>query len=672
MLNESLINPRSIVVVGGSNHLEKPGGNIIRNLKDGRFKGEILVINPGNKRIQDLATFSSPSEIKKEIDLAILAIPAKICLKSIKDLHRDCNTRSFIIISAGFSEIGVSGEKIEEEIVEYARQHAIHIFGPNCTGIITPHFSGSFTTPIPEYHLWGADLISSSGATAVFLMEQGIQQGLRFKNVFSVGNAMMIGVEDVLEYLDQVYSHKSNKVIVLYVESIRDPVRLQRHALSLYHKGCQLVALKAGKTASGSMAAASHTGAIANSYDAVESLFLKSKIVPCSSRNELINAALVARLSVLKEKNIAVVTHAGGPGVVAADALETQGFSLHQPGPSVSGKLLDKLPEGASVKNPFDILATAGVKEVKEVLNYIRESKCYDGIIVIFGSPGLFDEREIFEFLSEQINILTLPLYTVIPSPINTKKEIEQFITSGQFYFRDETDLVNAIKKVFDTQHYPLAEFEKKQTKFKNKGEFLPQNITNGWLHSAGFTLVKGIRTNERNELFTFFRENKPVVLKTADVIHKTEVGGVKMNLTSEAQLDHAIDDISKKNGEAYIIQQQINGFELYLGVKYDETLGHILYFGKGGIDLEIEQDINCALLPINEEEISYLLARLRCSRIWEGHRNRKGIDLQKLTSEIIRLNTLVNNHPEIKELDVNPLICSDNQCIIVDSRIVV
>lgn len=672
MLNESFIHPKRIVVVGGSDNLKKPGGKVLYNLKDGRFKGEILVVNPKKHRIQGCATFAEPGEIKKEVDLAILAVPAKFCLESIMRLFDTCKTQSYIIISAGFGETDENGAELEAKIKEYALKHSLQIFGPNCTGIITPGYSGTFTTPVPEYKAWGVDLISSSGATAVFLMEQGILQGMRFKNVFSVGNGLMISVEDVLEFLDSVYSHKTNKVIILYLETIRHPDKLFKHAISLFHKGCRLVALKAGKTEAGNKAATSHTGALSNSYDAVEALFRKAKILSCNSRNELINAALVCRQQELKGKSIAVVTHAGGPGVMATDALEKGGFGLHSPCDTVSISLKEHLPVGSSVGNPFDILATGGVKELSYILNYVQESKCYNGVVVIFGSPGLFNEQEVFDLLSDEINASDLPIFLVVPSPINAKSEIENFIRSDNFYFTDETCLAEALEKSVKTLEYPDSMYKIFSSKFSNNNNLLPQNITNGWLSSVDFQLVDELHTDNSEDLLSFFKENKPVVLKASELTHKTEAGGVKLNISTESQLRRAVQDLTLINGSSFTVQKQVSGFEIYLGVKYDKVFGHLIYFGKGGTLLEVEKDIEKALFPLNFDEVMYLLEKLKYARVWKGFRNQKGVDLERLTREILKLNDFIDCHPEIKELDINPIICTENQCVIVDARIVV
>lgn len=672
MLNKSFVDPKRIVVVGGSDNVQKPGGKVLYNLMDGRFTGEVCVINPKHKSVQGCRSFSKPEQIENDVDLAILAIPARFCLDSIKSLHTSSHTKSFIIISAGFSETDTAGASMEKELRDYASENGIQIYGPNCTGIVTRHYSGAFTTPIPEVSDQGVDLVSSSGATAVFLMEQGILQGMRFENVFSVGNAMMISVEDILEHLDTIYNEGIKKVILLYIETIKNPQKLYKHALALSKKGCRLVALKAGRTEAGNMAAASHTGAISNSFDAVEALFRKARIISCSSRNELINVALVSLQKKMPGKNIAVVTHAGGPGVMATDALERGGFTLHQPCKTVSETLKEHLPDGASVGNPFDILATGGVRELSYVMQYIKESKCYDGVIVIFGSPGLSDEQEVFAYLSEEMAKSALPVFLVIPSPINAKKEIAYWIETQNYFFTDETSLVEAMTRATLSQEYPESAYEKPQSEAGRKDELLPQLLTDHWLGSVGLQFTDELHTDDQEQMLAFLDQHRPVVIKATELVHKTEYGGVKLDIRTANELAEAIEQLSELNGKNFTLQKQVSGFDIYLGVQYDEVFGHIIYFGKGGIHLEVEKDIEKALYPLKYDEVRYLLEKLKIAPVWKGTRNQKGIDLDKLTLEILKLNDLLSVHPEIRELDINPMICSEGVSAIVDARIVI
>ena len=261
MLHSKLINPKSIVVVGASNNIHTPGGRVLKNLKDHQFKGNLIAVNPKEKEVQGIKCFQNVKDIPKT-DVAIIAIAAKFTLDTIKILSEEKNTKGFIIFSAGFSEKDEAGAKLEKEIVACIDKVGGTLLGPNNIGLINQNYAGVFTTPIPKLNKNGADFISGSGATAVFILEAAQATGLSFSSVYSVGNSAQIGVEDVLEYLDKTFDAKnSSKVKLLYIESIDNPQKLLKHASSLINKGCKIAAIKAGSSDAGSRAASSHTGA---------------------------------------------------------------------------------------------------------------------------------------------------------------------------------------------------------------------------------------------------------------------------------------------------------------------------------------------------------------------------------------------------------------------------
>ncbi|HSH20756.1 MAG TPA: CoA-binding protein, partial [Draconibacterium sp.] len=380
MINEKLMHPQSIVIVGASNNIAKPGGKIVKNLIDNRYGGQLYPVNPNEKSVQGIPSFLSVEELPS-VDLAVLAIPAQYCLDAVKILARDKDTKAFIIISAGFGEFDEAGKKLEQEIVEVVNQYNACLIGPNCIGVMTPDHTSVFTTPIPKLMPDGCDFISGSGATAVFIIESGIPKGLRFANVFSVGNSAQTGVEDVLAYLDETYQEGvSPKVKLLYIENIENPDKLLFHAGSLIQKGCKIAAIKAGSSAAGSRAASSHTGALTSSDAAVEALFRKAGIVRCYGREELTTVASVFMCKELTGRKLAIITHAGGPGVMLTDALEDGGLKIPhiEDSPSKSA-LKNKLFPGSSVENPIDFLATGTASQLGEIIDACEKDFDVDG-----------------------------------------------------------------------------------------------------------------------------------------------------------------------------------------------------------------------------------------------------------------------------------------------------
>ena len=313
MINKQLLEPASIAIIGGSNDVSKPGGKIVENILTGYFKGELFVVNRKEQEVQGVKCFKDVRELP-DVELAIISIPAKFCVETVEVLAKQKNTKAFVIISAGFSEHSDEGALIEKEIVEIIESVEGALIGPNGIGVLTPAYNGVFTEPIPIMDPKGVDLISGSGATAVYMLESALQKGLSFACVISVGNSAQIGVEDVLEYIDVNFDpEKSSKIKLLYLENIEKPQKLLKHAASLIEKGCKIAAIKSGSSDAGSRAASSHTGALASSDIAVDALFRKAGIVRCYSREELVNVACALKFPKGKGNRFAVVTHAGGP-----------------------------------------------------------------------------------------------------------------------------------------------------------------------------------------------------------------------------------------------------------------------------------------------------------------------------------------------------------------------
>src|SRR5450759_291298 len=382
MINENLINPDSIVIVGGSDDLFKPGGKVLKNIIDGKYNGKLYVVNPNKDKIQGIKSYRDLNDIP-DADLAILAISASLCLAAVEILVRDKKTRAFIIISAGFSEAGDEGLKLEKKIVEIIDYAGGCLIGPNCIGVVTQSYQGVFTSPVPKLNSRGCDFVSGSGAIAVFIIESALPKGLNFSSVFSVGNSAQTGVEEVLEFWDNTYEPDiSSPIKLIYIESIRNPDKLLHHASSLIRKGCRIAAIKAGITEAGSRAATSHTGAIASPDSAVEALFRKAGIVRCSGREELTTVASVFMHKPLKGRNIAIITHAGGPAVMLTDALSAGGMNI----PKITGehhdKLLAMMNPGASADNPIDLIATATNDQLDKVIEYVdKQLPLIDGTV---------------------------------------------------------------------------------------------------------------------------------------------------------------------------------------------------------------------------------------------------------------------------------------------------
>jgi len=680
-ITEQLINPKSIVIIGGSNNIHKPGGKILQNILEGSFKGKLYVVNPKEEQVQGVPSFKSVNDLPNA-DLAILAIPARSCPEAITVLSEKKKTKAFIIISAGFSEENDEGKSLEKEIVRIVNRVEGSLIGPNCIGVMTPYYQGVFTTPIPQLSAAGCDFVSGSGATAVFIMESGIPKGLTFSNVFSVGNSAMIGVEDILEYMDDTFDpEKSSRVKLLYIESVKDPDKLLKHASSLIRKGCRIAAIKSGGSEAGSRAASSHTGALASSDLAVEALFRKAGIVRCFGREELTTVASIFMHKEFKGKGIAIITHAGGPAVMLTDALSMGGLAIPKiEGPQANELLANLLP-GSSVANPIDFLATGTAEQLGLIIDYCDQKfDNIDAMMVIFGSTGLSRVFDVYELLHEKMKVTKKPIFPILPSISTAKKEVEEFLARGHVNFPDEVLLGNGLTKVYNTPK-PADDTisldgvdipEIRRIIERVDSGYIGESDIQALLDAASIPRVKGgIAKNEKSLLKMAEQTGYPLVMKVVGPLHKSDVGGVTLNVKSKTHLLAEFARMKKIPGyKGVLLQPMLSGLELFVGASYEPKFGHVVLCGLGGIFVEVIKDVSSGLAPLTYNEVISMIRSLKSYKIIQGARGQKGINKEKFAEIIIRLSTLLRFAVEIKELDLNPLIGMGDDIFVVDARI--
>ena len=681
MINDKLINPSSIVVVGGSEDLLKPGGKILKNIIDGGYSGDLFAVNPKQDCIQGVKSYRDIRDIPS-VDLAILAIASKYCFEVVEILVREKNTKAFIIISAGFSEAGEEGRKLEKEIAEVIKDAGGCLIGPNCIGVVTRTYHGVFTTPVPKLSEKGCDFVSGSGATALFIIESALPKGLSFSSVFSVGNSAQTGVEEVLEYWDINYDPvKSSPIKLIYVETIPNPDKLLHHASSLIRKGCRIAAIKAGTTEAGSRAASSHTGAMATSDSAVEALFRKAGIVRCTGREELTTVASVFMHKPLKGRNIAIVTHAGGPAVMLTDALSAGGMNIPKLETEDQNRILGMMNQGASAVNPIDMIATATIEQLDRVIEYVdKDLKTIDGMSVIFGNNGLTDMSEIYTLLHRKIEECNKPLYPILPSISSSSEELEDFMNKGHVNFPDEVVLGRALTRIFNTP-YPAEEkiFLEKIDVPKirriidgSDSGYLNPDVIQQLLSAAHIPLVKEAVATSRSEIISLAgKMGYPLALKVVGPVHKSDVGGVTLNIKSQKHLEAEFIRMKRIKGvTGVMVQEMLTGTELFIGAKYEPRFGHIILCGLGGIFVEVLGDVSSGLAPLTFSEADSMIKSLRAYKIIRGTRGKPGINESKFAEIIVRLSSLLRFATEIKELDLNPLIGSQKDITVVDARI--
>ena len=684
MINEQLLNPRSIVVVGGSNNVHKPGGAIVRNIINGGFEGELSIVNPKEDEVQGIKACHDVKDLP-QTDLAVLVVAAKYCPDYVDYLCREKSVRAFVIISAGFSEETHEGALLEQRILDTCKEYGAALIGPNCIGLLNRRHHSVFTLPIPNLNPKGVDFISGSGATAVFILESAVSKGLQFNSVWSIGNGKQIGIEDVLQYMDDHFNAETDsKVKLLYIENISNPDKLLFHASNLIRKGCRIAAIKSGASESGSRAASSHTGAMASSDAAVEALFRKAGIVRCFSREELTTVGCIFTLPPLNGKNFAIVTHAGGPGVMLTDALSKGGLNV----PKLEGALADELKEklfpGSAVSNPIDFLATGTPEQLGIVIDYCENKfEEIDAIAVIYGTPGLTQLYEAYDVLDQKIKECKKPIFPVLPSLHTAGPEVEAFLKRGHVNFSDEVTLATALSQIMRTPQPAPPEVQLYGIDIPRLNKIIFGLDANGYvqpqtvrdiLECAGIPLVPELVSTSKEELTAFAnRVGYPVVAKVVGPIHKSDVGGVALNIRTPEHLALEFDRMMQiKDATGVMVQKMLKGTELFIGAKYEERFGHVVLCGLGGIFVEVLKDVSSGLAPLTYGETFSMIHSLRGYKILKGTRGQKGINEQKYADIIVRLSTLLRFATEIKEIDLNPLLADENGVVAVDARILV
>ncbi len=676
MIHRAVFSPNSLVVVGASKDTAKVGGKVLENILSSPFRGALYGINPQAAHVQGVPC--PTLDDLPNVDLAIIAVPATHIPMYMEELAARKQTRGFIVLSAGFSEMGPEGAALQKSLVDIADRYGASLIGPNCTGVLTRNYAGIFAGPIPELSSDGCDLASGSGATAAFLLEQGITMGVRFSQVITVGNSAQIGVEEVVAHWDESYvPGSSSRVKVLYMESITRPQKLLAHCISLIAKGCRICAVKAGSSSAGSRAASSHTGAMAGNDEFTEALFRKAGVIRCRGREELITVAAACMFPPMEGNRMAVVTHAGGPGVMLTDALSSWGIEVPKLAGSAVDELEKRLHHGSSVANPIDFLATGTAAQLGDILTVLEDHVPeIDAVSVIFGSPGLTDIDDVLEVLSRHVESSRKPVFPILPSTVTAKREIAAFISRGMPCFPDDVvfgDAIGRIRSVRKLEHTishvphricPLPELH------PDDHGYLPPHEAAQLLDLAGIPRVQETWVSILDDLddvdIPF-----PWAMKGIGIIHKSDSGAVVLGIRDGDAARKAAQDILAIPGiTGMLIQEMAEGMEFFCGVSRDDQFGHMLMAGLGGVFVETLKDTASELVPVQHSEAEAMLRRLRSWPIIQGVRGQPGLDRDGLIDIMVNVSSLVSCIPEICEMDINPVMVSAHGAVSVDCRI--
>ena len=680
----SLVNPKSVAVIGASSR-GGIGYAVVNNIIKGDFKGKIYPINVKGEDVINLKGYKSILDIKEDVDVAIITIPSKYVL----DIAKECGekgVKSIVCISAGFKEVGGEGIELEKQLISIVDKYNMRLMGPNCMGILNTdenvNFNATILHTLPKKG--GIGFITQSGAMGAAMLDFTEELGLGFSMVASLGNQGDINVNDLLPMF---YEDRNTKVILLYLETISDPMRFLKIAKRIT-KEKPIVLIKSGRTSSGAKAASSHTGSLAGNDKIVDSLISACGIKRVITLEEgYLLASTLSKSPMLKGNKIAVITNAGGPGILVSDLLNDFKFEMPELNSELREKLMGKLFPEAALGNPIDIVAPAPPEHYMISLKTVYDSKQYDGAIVICVPPATVDTLEVAKSIASEMKEIDMPVIASFMGP-NMGAPARKFLNdSGIPVVNYPEQAVMVLKNMLINQDTSSSFLDKclkspkdlnelKKEFLVNSGKYLSSSLCSDILKSYDIEVVNSdyIKTLEDiNDINLKF----PVVAKIDNdkIIHKSDSGGVILNIDNKDSLKTIFDMLMKKfpNSNGLVIQEQIEmDKEVIVGAIKDENVGHSLMVGSGGIMVEIFKDVSFMFVPSNRKEIENSIKKLKSYPILKGFRGEEGVNLENLIDNLQKLNQLILDFPEIEEMDINPLIYSRklDKFIAVDYRI--
>jgi len=694
MVLESFFSPKSVAIVGASRQKSKVGYEILASIMGAGYKGKIYPVNPQANTIEGLKCYPDLESIQQVPELVIIIVPAKI-VPAIMQQCAKIGTRAVIVITAGFKEVGKEGRELEEQIIQTARQAGIRVIGPNCLGVIVPanKLNASFGGDLPA--AGSIAYLSQSGALLAAILDIANANGIGFSKLISIGNKADIDELDVIKALG---ADADTKVIAGYLESFSDGNAFVREAERISHDK-PILLMKSGGTEAGAKAASSHTGSLAGSETAYESAFERAGIIRCDSiKQQFDYAQAFANQPLPAGSRVAVITNAGGPGIMAADAIERKGLTFAKINDQTMSKLASELPPAANLYNPIDVLGDALAERYEFALSVILDDPDVDIVLVLLTPQAMTEAAATAEVI---VNISRQkPLKPILACFLGAKKVAEgvRILREGKIPLYDATDnAVAAIKvmanyvrwrsrpkrvvKLFPVNRRKvegIIERHQRQ-KINDIGETESKEI----LEAYGFLTPKGsIATSAEQAANIAEQLGFPVVLKiwSPDILHKSDVGGVRIGLENEQEVKDAFDlmmyRIPKKRPEANILGVLVqemckSGKEVILGMNRDPHFGPLMMFGMGGIMVEVLKDVSFYLAPLTAEEAKQMLINTKTYQILKGVRGEEGVDIGAIAEGLQRLSQLVTEFPQIQEMDINPYVIGPEGTtpIAVDAR---
>ena len=690
---EALFNPASIAVVGASATPGKVGHTIVNNLLRFKFTGRVIPVNPRGGEILGLPVARSIREVNPRPDMVIVSVPAPVAVQTIRECE-EMGVGVCVVISAGFKEVGGDGARLEEELKEIVRRGKTRVLGPNCLGVINTANSMNATFANLMLPKGRIAFFSQSGALGVAVLDWAISNNIGFSKFVSLGNKADLNETDFIEYL---MNDPETDVILGYIEDVVQGKRFLRVARRCTKKK-PIILIKSGGTQAGARAASSHTGALAGSDTAFNAAFKQTGVIRADGVKELFELARLFVYGRLPRGNrILVITNAGGPGIITADHAERAGLELPYLNKTAINRLRKRLPSNASLYNPIDVIGDAGPDRYEAVLEVARAARNIDGIVVILTPQAMTDPEGVAERVISATEKTRIPIVTTFMGGISVESAVQKLRARGIPNYSYPEDAIRAYRSLVGFSMWrkrkagPQKRFtvDSKRVKqiFKDSvasGRYeLGEDEARECLRAYGFNFPRQALAKSPDEAVRLSAEiGFPVVMKVSspDILHKTDVGGVKVGISSKKEARDAFSEITTSSLRHHpdalirgvnIYEMVSGGKEVIAGVTYDRTFGHMLMFGLGGIYVEVLKDVSFRVVPVTETDVREMVSEIRSYALLKGTRGERPVDIDGIVETLLRINQMVQDFPEIYELDINPLVVKPEGVWALDARII-
>jgi len=698
---DKIFKPKRIAVIGASERPDSVGYTVLRNLITAGFGGVVYPVNPRRESIHGIQAHPNVASLPKTPDLAVVTIPAPI----VPQIVRECGEAGIlglVILTAGFREAGEEGKRAELELKELAHQYpGMRIIGPNCLGIIVPSIGLNATFAAAFPRPGNVAFLSQSGALCTSVLDWAIQEGIGFSNFVSIGNTLDVNMGHLIDYFGQ---DENTDSIIIYAESIADARRFMS-ASRAFARNKPIVAYKAGRFAESAAAAASHTGAMAGEDSIYDAAFERAGIVRVYDIDDMFECAeLLARQRVPKGPRLAIVTNAGGPGVMATDTLMARHGVLAKLSDETMNKLNELLPPFWSRGNPVDVLGDGSPERYAKATEIVLSDRGVDAALVILAPQAMTSPTETAKTVSEVLRTTKKPVLAAWMGGQAVAEGIQLLNDEGVPTYSSPERAVNAfmylvsyarnIETLYETPREIPVSFALDRGKLRDLfdtimlsgADVLSETFSKALLDAYEIPTTRPVPARSAQEAVQAARRlGHPVVLKvmSPEITHKTDVGGVMVNLRDDEEVRTAyqkiVDSATQKRPDATIegvtVQPMVqvkHAFEMILGAKKDPIFGSIIMVGSGGVAAELYKDSQLGLPPLNERLARRMLESLKCWPILKGYRGKQGMNVDKLIEVLMRLSYLVADYPEIEELDINPLLVTPDDVIALDARVII